>query len=504
MSIITISRGTASGGKEFAENLAAKLGYPCLSREQLSEEAIKLNVPVGKLQTAMVKPPRVYKRLGAQREFYLSTVTMILCKYAQEGNLVYHGHTGHLLLSGVPHIFRIRVLADMEYRIENVMNKLGLSREKAVIYIQNVDTDRDKWVRFLYGVDWHDPSQYDLIVNLDHLGIANAATALCAMVELPDFKLTPASDKALKNLYLTSRARFLLASDHRTSYADLKVSANNGVVQVICQPQQAEVAEFVNEVLAGLEDCKEVHCTIAGSTILWLDEEFDVKSELFHNVVKVAKKWDAAVEIMRHTSEQTEVLQGETSVKSGKDRELRTKEYNGGIEDDIEDEKPADKTQSMPVLDALLNEKCSGGSSTFYGNKESLMVTLGQRTNYQLMVIGKLFKEKSESAQIRLTGELKSFLIEHTDIPVVGADELKKSLKFGFKDFFKLALGLAITFVLFIAVFLNQEIVLKFIAGSDYISWRIPVTICIVIFIPVFAFSFGTSTKQIFKLIGLD
>jgi len=40
MSIITISRGTFGGGKAFAENLAQKLGYPCLSREQLSEEAV--------------------------------------------------------------------------------------------------------------------------------------------------------------------------------------------------------------------------------------------------------------------------------------------------------------------------------------------------------------------------------------------------------------------------------------------------------------------------------
>ena len=64
MSIITISRGTFSGGKEFAESLAKNLGYRCLSREELSEKAIKANVPAGKLQTAMIKPPRVYQRMG--------------------------------------------------------------------------------------------------------------------------------------------------------------------------------------------------------------------------------------------------------------------------------------------------------------------------------------------------------------------------------------------------------------------------------------------------------
>jgi len=270
MSIITISRGTFGGGKAFAENLAQKLGYPCLSREQLSEEAVKLGVPVGKLQTAMVKPPRVYQRLGVEREHYLACITSILCKHALEGDLVYHGHTGHLLFPGIPHIFRVRVLAEMEHRIASVMDQLNLSREKAIDYVTAVDSDRDKWVRFLYGVDWHAPLNYDLVVNLTQMGVENASTALCVMAELPDFTLTPAAKKALQNLYLASRARFLLAHDKRTGHASVKVTANDGVVQVTYLPQDVEVAPLVPEILDSLEGLKEVHTTIAKTNILWL------------------------------------------------------------------------------------------------------------------------------------------------------------------------------------------------------------------------------------------
>ena len=39
MSIITISRGTFSGGRDLAECLAQKLGYPCISREVIVEAA---------------------------------------------------------------------------------------------------------------------------------------------------------------------------------------------------------------------------------------------------------------------------------------------------------------------------------------------------------------------------------------------------------------------------------------------------------------------------------
>lgn len=499
MSIITISRGTFSGGKEFAENLARKLSYHCLSREDLSEEAIKYGIPVGKLQTAMVKPPRIAKRLGPERDFYLSYITSQLCNYVLEGDLVYHGHTGHLLLPGIPNIFRVRILADKEYRISNVMLRLNLSREKAIEYIENVDMDRDKWVRFLYGVDWHDPLHYDLVVNLAQMEVANAATALCSMAELPDFKLTPASIKALNNLKLSNNARYLLARDSRTGFADFKVTADDGAVQVICMPHQAEVAQYVNEVLSELEDCKSVNCTIAGSNILWLGEQFTIESGLFKNLVKVAKKWDAAVEIMRYATDEKEIFAAATtSAVSQLNRQ------NGGIEDDLEEKMAEDSSGISQALDELMKEGCSGGISTIYGDKENLIANLGHRTNYRLVVIGDLFISKSESIRKRLTSELRSLMIDSLKAPVVGEEELKQEMKSGAKEFSRLGLFLIIAAVLFILVFTNQDAVLTFMAGESFKAWRILAIAALLLFIPVFAYSYGSTARYILKLFKLD
>ena len=41
MAIITISRGTMSGGKKLAELLCQRLGYQCISREIIVEAAEK-------------------------------------------------------------------------------------------------------------------------------------------------------------------------------------------------------------------------------------------------------------------------------------------------------------------------------------------------------------------------------------------------------------------------------------------------------------------------------
>ena len=500
MSIITISRGSLNSGREFAGDLAKKLGYKCVSREDLIDSAIEKGIPVGKLQTAMVKPPRVAKRLGPERELYLALVTSQLCDLVLDSDVIYHGYTGHLLLPGVPHIFKIRVMTDTDHRIKSVMQKLRLDQVKAREYIENVDTDRQKWVRFLYGVDWLDPSQYDIILNLSHMEISNTTTALCSMAMLPEFSLTPSAINAIKNLRLASKAKFLLGMDKRTGYADFKVNAYNGIVQITCMPHHAEVTHYVENVLCDLEDCREIHCTIAGSKILWFGEKFDSKSELFQNLVKVAQKWDAAVEVMRFVNEQELAEKGSVSV----DRNYKLSAHEGGIEDDTTNIEEQDDSGAGEVLDELLKEGCSGGSTTIYSERESILESLRKRTDYSLLVMGDIYIDKLENVRKRLMSEFRSFLTENIKTPVVGEEELKKELKSGVKTFVKLGAYLGIAAAIFLAVFTNQEIVVNFMAGESYKSWRFLAIALLLLVVPVYAFTYGSAVRQVFKFFRLD
>ncbi|MGD2153567.1 MAG: cytidylate kinase-like family protein, partial [Gemmatimonadales bacterium] len=161
MQVICISRGTLGRGRELAELTAKKLGYACLSREELVEAAIKEGIRVGKLEEAMLKTRAFGERLAIEREHYLAFCTSYLCDRAMEGRLVYHGRTGHLLLPGVSHVLRVRVVSDQEHRIQAVMDKMGLERSKARKYVEDVDEDRRRWTKSMYGVSAEEVVNYD-------------------------------------------------------------------------------------------------------------------------------------------------------------------------------------------------------------------------------------------------------------------------------------------------------------------------------------------------------
>ena len=258
MAIITISRGTFSGGKAVAEILAHRLGYPCVSREIILDAAKQYGISEQKLTAAVSEPPSFWQQVPEKRVAYLSFVTAALLERAKEGNLVYHGHAGHLLLSGISHTIRARVIADTEFRIKAAMEQRDLTREEAIVAIDKVDKERVKWTRFLYGVEWQDPALYDVVLNLEHVTISGAAETLARMAALADFQPSAASQKAFDNLLLSSRVWAELTKGERTKGASVRVQADNGKVTISGSAGTERVLEAISKIAMRVEGVREV------------------------------------------------------------------------------------------------------------------------------------------------------------------------------------------------------------------------------------------------------
>jgi cytidylate kinase len=231
MSIVTISRGTASGGQALAERVAAKLGWPCLSNEVIVEAAKRYNVPEPELVKAFERAPTFWEKLTASRRVYLTFVQAAMCEYAEHSNLVYHGHAGHELLPGIRHVLKVRLVAPLEYRIRAVIERNPrLDRKGAMRYINHVDEERTSRMRYLFDVDWRDPYQYDLVLSLDKLTVDTACDLVIQAVQWEQFQPTEVSRRALQNLALSSRIRAALEAHSQFSPYDIGVDVEEGVV----------------------------------------------------------------------------------------------------------------------------------------------------------------------------------------------------------------------------------------------------------------------------------
>ena len=258
MAIVTISRGTFSGGKKLAECVSEKLGYRCLARNELAEAARRYGVSEEKLSKAIGEAPHFWERFTAERTRYLACARAALVSEVRDSNSVYHGLAGHFLLQGVPQVLRVRVVADMEFRIKAAMERGALSRENAIHVIRTMDEKRAKWVKFLYHVDWSNPSLYDLVINLDKISLASACELVCCAVSLDEYQPSPQWHTTMNDMTLSTHIRALLAADENIGDTGIDVNSDHGLVTISGIVEWTEDIARIEELVAKVPEVRHV------------------------------------------------------------------------------------------------------------------------------------------------------------------------------------------------------------------------------------------------------
>lgn len=205
MAIITISRGSYFRGREVAQRLAEKLGYECISREILLEASKEFNIPEIKLVRAIQDAPTILERFTHEKEKFVTFIRAALLRHVQKDNVVYHGLFGNFFLQNIPHVLKVRIVADLEARVADEVEREGIDAARAREIILKDDQERRKWALHLYGADIWDATYYDLVVHLKSITVDDAVSLIMHTLQFRGFQTTAESQQAVDNLVEATR-----------------------------------------------------------------------------------------------------------------------------------------------------------------------------------------------------------------------------------------------------------------------------------------------------------
>jgi cytidylate kinase len=263
MAIITISRGSYSKGKEVAEKVADRLGYECLSREVILEASDQYHIPEIKMIKAIHDAPTILERFNHSKQVFVAYYQSAFTQRVQKDNVVYHGLAGHLLLSRIPHVVKVRIIADLEDRILNEVKREGVTTQKARDTILKDDEERRKWTQSLYGRDPWDSALYDLLIHIHKFNVADAVDYICQAAALEQFATTRESQQKMDDLSLASQVKTGLME----SYSDIFVTCEYGNVLVYTKAEEhithklERKARTLGQTISGLHHI-EVHSRV--------------------------------------------------------------------------------------------------------------------------------------------------------------------------------------------------------------------------------------------------
>jgi len=237
-----------------------RLGYQCVSREELLEKAAeRYNVPRYALIAALDNPPGFPEGRSLRRIHHIAHVTATLAKLAIHDDLVYHGQVGHLRLKGINPVLKVRVIADIKYRVAAAMREHHLSRQKAIDFIKTVDRDRSRWVQVMYQADWKDPSQYDIVVDLEQVDVEEACDrAIAALRAAPRL-----SRQNLEDFALATGARARIAAADAINDTDIEVTAAGGSVTITGECDSQGEMERIVECARDVPGVKEIQSRLS-------------------------------------------------------------------------------------------------------------------------------------------------------------------------------------------------------------------------------------------------
>ena len=76
------------------------------------------------------------------------------------------------------------ITAPMDFRVERIMVEMRMSEGAARQYVRETDEGRREFVKRFFRRDINDPLLYDLVVNVQYIGMAKAVDQIIAGLAL--------------------------------------------------------------------------------------------------------------------------------------------------------------------------------------------------------------------------------------------------------------------------------------------------------------------------------
>ena len=193
--IITISREYGSGGRYIGKLVSEKLGIKLYDKEFVEEIAKSTGLSAEYIKDNEQKRTVLdnlnngyYAGLTNADELFIKESELIK-EVAEKESCIIVGRCADFILKDKENVIRIFINNSMENKIKRATKFYGMSEEHATKEISRINKLRANHYKYYTENNWKDPSNYDICINSDSIGIDNAVEFICDIVNKTSLEL---------------------------------------------------------------------------------------------------------------------------------------------------------------------------------------------------------------------------------------------------------------------------------------------------------------------------
>lgn len=183
--VITIAREYGSGGRYIGKLVAEKLGIKLYDKEFISKIAEDTGLSSEYIENNEQKRNILdslnngyYAGLSNADELFVKESEMIK-KIAGTESCVIVGRCADFILKDNKNVLKVFINSDINDKIKRATEIYGMDTEKAEKEIARINKLRSNHYKYYTENEWNDPSNYDICINSDAIGIENSVELIC-------------------------------------------------------------------------------------------------------------------------------------------------------------------------------------------------------------------------------------------------------------------------------------------------------------------------------------
>ena len=236
MPVIAMTREMGTCGKGIALGVADALNLEVVHHE-IVERAVaqRLGKSESSVHRFLEGQASLWERWRIDSKRLSRFTSEEILELALKGNVIIRGWGAAQLLQKVPGITCVRVCAPMQFRIAEMVRRLGVEDEAFVRReIERNDAAHERLVRSKFGTVWHDSTGYDIVINTGRVSVEHGVPILCDLAKAIEDAASADTNSILEDELIKVRVH---AAIDESRYSDevgihLEISVSSRKVRV--------------------------------------------------------------------------------------------------------------------------------------------------------------------------------------------------------------------------------------------------------------------------------
>lgn len=257
MAVIAMAREMATRGSEVAAGVAEKLGLEVIHHEVVEHDiADRAHLPESEVHKFLEGEASLWERWRIDPKRMSRYTALEILELAARGNVVIRGWGATALLQSIPHVVTVRTCAPIEYRVQVLMERIGLEHvAQARQEIHHSDACHSGVVQRLFGSDWSDADQYAITLNTARIPVEACVEEIVHLATRPAFQETDSSRGKLRDALISVRVKAKLEQEfgNLSRLGSFEIEVVDGHVSVLGATTDAELIVRVVRALQQVE-----------------------------------------------------------------------------------------------------------------------------------------------------------------------------------------------------------------------------------------------------------